>query len=250
MPVLNTAKNLLLGTTQVAAVYAGETKIFPPPFTPAALPSLAAWFDASQDTFTDGQAISSYVEHSAAGRSFTAVAGSEPIWRAGGGRPYIDIVANGLTSTVPWNPGSVGLTYFFAGRMIGGQYPMMIVWGPDPDGVEMRHDGAAQQIVLMYSSTSIYYSHPTPSGYAQDNVYMLRVDVSTRTSHAWTNASKYIGPGPSAMPNAARTLYLGRREGGYPFIGRVYEALVCAGPVSDTEVSTVYDYLRAKWAMP
>lgn len=51
MTVLNTANAVRMGGVAVGAVYAGPTKVWPQPWTPAQLPGLVAWYDAS-DTAT------------------------------------------------------------------------------------------------------------------------------------------------------------------------------------------------------
>jgi hypothetical protein len=225
-----------------------------PAWTPNSILGLAAWFDSTQDTFADGQSVDVYTEHSSAARVFNAAfAGSAPIFRAGAGRPYLELFTagggtGGFVSAVPWDAGTAGLTFVFVGQITGGSYPMMLVWGPEADGVEMRHDGSAQQIVLMYTSYGIYYSNAVPSAGYVDHLFMLRVDVPQHRSEAWTNAAKTVGAAPAAMP-AARTLYVGKRESGYPFVGRMYEALVFAGPISDPDWSRLTDYLRAKWGL-
>lgn len=253
MTVLNEADKLYLGNQIVDTVYADEKKVWPA-WAPIDIPELAAWIDADQDTFADGQQIDTYVEHSSGKWVFNSFSpGKGPVFRIGEDKPYLEFPSyseGGLVSATPWNSGPLGLTFMFVGQIYGGSYPMMMVWGPTANGIEMRHDGSAQQVVICYTTMGIYFSHPVTSGGLVDALYALRVDSIAGHTDIWTNTNKFTDHrAPRPMPNIDQTLWIGRRQEGYPFIGRVYEALAFAGPISDADQQKLESYLRGKWGL-
>jgi hypothetical protein len=224
-----------------------------PAFTPLSIPGCTLWIDASQDVglFTDGAVVPTLTlpDH-ATGRTYATTGGFGPVWRASlGGRPAYEWVSNayGLDAGT-WNPGTAGVTFVFVGQITGGSYPMMVVYGPDADGIEMRHDGTSMQIVVLYSSYGIVFSHGTPDTVGTDTIHAIRVRAGAGTD-AWINTVKVTGAAPAAMPNTTQALYVGRRQGGYPFIGPMREVLAYTGPVSDADMTLLIDYLKTKWGL-
>lgn len=212
-------------------------------WTPKSIPGLVAWIDPTQDTFGDGQKIIEYREH-ANGEVFTTDGVNGPIFH-GGGAPYIEWPAThvGFTSAQQ-RTFHDGATVISVCSVEGGSYPMMAVIGTDPNGLEMRHDGVSQQLVVMYTSYGIVFSHPTPLA-RQKALYAMRVEPGAATA-AWTNDVQALGGAPASMLPEPQTIYIGRRQGGYYFVGPMYETLVYDGPVSDADLALLTEYLGAK----
>jgi hypothetical protein len=221
-------------------------------WTPANIPGLVAWIDPAQDTYADGERITSYREHSPAGREFVAEPNWEgPIFRAGG-VPHLDFGSDGsdggLTCATPALTFLDGMTLIAVCKITGGSYPMMLVVGPDADGVEMRFNGSfAQEAVVMYTSYGIVFSHPTPMAHTL-GMFAVRVQPGVATA-AWTDGVQVLGGAPGAMLTAAQTMYLGRRQGGYGFVGMMHEALIYNGPVSDADLALLTEYLATKHSL-
>ena len=240
--------NRVLSDTEVATVHDYLTAKHLT-WTPLWIPGLVTWIDPAQDLFADGERVGTYVEH-ANGLAFTADPRPEyqPIFRAGG-YPYLDFPSQcfGYTSAVqrPWVN---GMTFISVNAVMGGSYPMMVVVGPDANGIEMRHDGSAQQLVIMYSSYGIVFSHPTVGAHSK-MLYALRVQPGAATA-AWTGSVKATGGAPGAMDSAPQTMWVGRRQGGYYFVGPMYETLIYDGPVSDTDLALLRDHLNTKHGIP
>jgi hypothetical protein len=200
-------------------------------WTPKDIPGLVAWIDPAQDMYADGERITSYREHSPAQREFVAELNWEgPIFRAGG-VPHLDFggdgTEGGLTCATPALTFLDGMTLVAVCEVKGGSYPMVLVVGPDADGVEMRFSGGfAQEAVVMYTSYGIVFAHPTPMAHIL-GTFALRVQ-------------------PGAMLTTAQTMYLGRRQGGYGFVGMMHEALIYNSPVSDADLTLLTDYLTTK----
>lgn len=252
--LIKDATKLYLGSTPVTAAYAGAKKVWPIA-APLQVPGLSAWIDASQDVgvFTEGQTVGydAMPDHSPSDRTYLTTGGYGPQWRSNmGGRPTYEWVHAGVAYGLDagtWNAGPAGLTFLFVGKVTGGSYPMFVVHGPDPDGFEMRHDGSTLQIVLRYSAAGIVYSHGGATQDGPDHLFALRVR-GPAGSDAYIDAAKVTGGGP-AMPNISQALYIGRRQGGYPFVGLMREVLVYAGPVSDADMTKLWTYLKAKWGL-
>lgn len=249
MSLLNDADAIFLGDVAADAVYLGDTLVWSAVWTPKSVPGLTLWIDAQQQIGSDGVAVPLVIDWSKDNRTLVFQPGNGPIYRTNfGGRPCFEWMAGasyGLDCGL-WNAGPAGLTFFFVGQITGGSYPMMVVWGTDGDGFEMRHGGSAQEIVLRYSSHGIVWSHSTPSGPNVDYLWALRVGTDT---DAWTNADIKSDGRVPAMPNVDQTLYVARRELGYPFIGPMREVLVYAGPIADADVTAVATYLMNKWGL-
>lgn len=249
MPLLSEAKALFAGDLPAKKVYLGDALVWSSAFTPNSIPGLTLWIDAQQQVDSDGVRVMAVKDHSPAKRTLVAQPGKEPVYRANfAGKPAFEWLNDGTAYGLEcgqWNPGSVGLTFVFVGFLTGGTYPMMVVWGTDGDGFEMRHNDK-QETVLRYSSHGIVWTHPEPSSGGKDYMFSLRVDRTD--SDAWTNRVMASG-GTPAMPNIDQMLYAGRRELGYPFIGAMREVLVYAGPVSDADMTKLFDYLTSKWAL-
>lgn len=219
-----------------------------PSFSPDDIPGLAFWLDATQDTFPNGSDVPTYTDHSPAGRQL--VASTPAVYRAGA-KPYLEFALTGTSgyiASAPWNAGGDGITYMAVVRIEGGSFPMMLVWGPDANGIEMRHDGSALQAVVMYSSYGCYFSSTNPSGGGVDHLYEMRVDAGVSNS-LYSDGVLTSGPVIPAMDNVAQTMYVGRREGGYQFYGRMYEALVYEGAISETDRALLESYLQTKWGL-
>jgi hypothetical protein len=250
MSVLLPTTPVFYGDTAMVRMYRGERKVWvpdPPVWSPASIPGLVAWIDPAQDTdYGDGERIVTYREHSPIQQNFvTPLGGNGPIWR-GGAHPYIEFPATdhvGLTSETQ-RTYHAGMTFLTVCSVQGGSYPMMVVVGPDADGVEMRHDGTSLQIVVMYSSNGIAFSHPTAMTHTK-TLYALRV-APGQGIDCWTNSVKHTDRVAGPMTVAAQTLWIGRRQGGYYFVGPMYEALVYDGPVSDADLAALREYLAAK----
>lgn len=251
MPLIKDAAAIYLGSTAAAAVYAGNTKVWPG-FDPSSIAGLTLWIDASQDSYPDGTLVPSPPDHSGVGRTFTAQ-GDQPVYRTAiRGRPSYSWEGGnsyGLDAGT-WNPGTAGLTFLFVGEILPpSNYPMMVVHGSDADGFEMRLAGNDMQIVLMYTTYGIVYSHSTPDTAGNDTLHAVRVRPGAG-SDAWVNTSMITGGAPTAMPNITQALYVARRQGGYPYYGTMREVLVYAGPVPDADMTTLIDYLCTKWGLP
>lgn len=251
MPLLNDAQGVYFGDTPAQAVYLGDTLVWsavpkPPPLT---IPGLTLWTDAQQQVDSDGATVTVIRDFSPDDRVITPQVG--PVYRANvGGLPGMEwIPGNQGAMAGNWNAGTEGLTFVFVGQHYpGGSYPMMLVHGTDGDGIEMRHQGVSQEIVIRYTSHGIVYTNGanTAAGTGIDHIWALR--IGRQESNAWSDAAKVTG-GTCTMMNQALMLYLCRREGGYPFIGLMREALVYAGPVSDTDMQVLFDYLTTKWQL-
>ena len=250
MALVEDLKDARYGTVQAKAVYVGAEKVWPPAvWTPADIPGLTLWVDASQGSYTVGAKLFAIPDYSPAARTLTITGGNEPFFRTVRGRPAFswESPAYGLYCG-EWNPGTAGLTFFFVGEILSpSNYPMLVVYGPDADGFEMRHDGSSLQIVLRYGTHGVVYSHGTPNTANADSVMALRVR-GTAGSDGYVNGVKTTGPGVT-MPNVSQALFTGRRTGGYPFYGPMREVLAYAGPVSDADMNVLWLYLQAKWGL-
>lgn len=215
-------------------------------WTPASIPGLVAWIDPAQDMYADGERVDYYREH-ANGLEFTAPAGAGPIFRAGGS-PYLDFTGTGGLASALQRTWVNGMTLISVNAVMGGSYPMMVVVGPDANGIEMRHSGSGQELVVMYGWYAIVFAHPTALAHTLA-LYSLRVQPGA-ASAAWTNSVQAFGPAPGAMDSAPQSLWIGRRQGGYYFVGPMYETLVYDGPVSDDDMALLQDYLQAKHGLP
>lgn len=248
MPLLKDAKKVYVGTTPAKKIYMGTQQVWSATFTPDSIPGLTLWIDAKQQIDTDGVRVMTVKDFSSAKRICVPQAGMEPYYRASyKGQPAFEWVEGqsyGLECG-QWNAGTVGLTYMFVGVLTGTNYPMFVVWGTDGDGMEMRHSGKLE-IVLRYTSHGIVWTHPDNSPLDTDSIWSLRVDRTD--SDAWLNRVMASGGTPT-MPNTNLMLYVGRRELGYPFRGAMREVLVYAGPVSDADMTKLFDYMTAKWQL-
>lgn len=218
-------------------------------WTPASIPGLVTWIDPAQDTFGDGQKIATYREHSDNGYSFNADSRPEyqPIFRAGA-HPHIEFSGQHFGLVGPdINLGAAGLTFVTVDThtAVAGIYPMTLVHGPDADGFELRHDGTSTQIVERYTTYGIAYSHTVPDPINVKTLHILRVTPGVRTD-AWIGTALHQDGRAAAMPNVPWTQYVGRRQGGYYYLGYISEALVFAGPVSDADLALLTDYLATK----
>jgi hypothetical protein len=213
------------------------------PFTPTAIPGLVAWIDPTQDTFADGETVLEYTEH-ANGLVFTTDGVNGPTFRTGDS-PHLDFTSThvGLTSALQ-RTFLDGATLVSVNTVMGGSFPMMVVVGPEANGLEMRHSGTSLELVVMYTMTGVYFQHPTPI-WNTKAMFALRVQPGA-TVTAWTNAEPFSYGSVAAMLPEAQKIYIGKREGGYYFYGSIYETLVYDGPVSDADMVLLHDYLAAK----
>lgn len=252
MPLLNAASKMYAGSVPAQRVYLGSSLVWEAVWKPTSIPGLTLWIDAKQQVDSDGARITVVRDWSPTNRTLMFPAGNEPIYRTNvGGQPCFDWIpgyAYGLDCG-QWDAGPAGLTYLFVGRQhAGASYPMMVVLGPDADGVEMRHQGNAQELVLRYSSQGIVYTHPSNSSEATGfHIWSLRNTVGG-ASTAWTDRVPHAGSAAAAF-GSTQALYAGRRQGGYAFYGMMREVLAYAGPVSDANMTKLFDYLQAKWTM-
>ena len=258
MPILNEADVLYLGNQAVVKVQMGDVKVWPPLEVPETIPGLTAWFDATKDAsrFSDGQKITSYVEHSPAQRVFAASAvGTEPTFRANsiGGKPRLDFAGSTGMYSAAWNAGPDGITLVMVSQSnVPSNHGMLLVHGPDADGIEMRFAAGTfnMQLVVRYGAYSIYWQPAFTMQANVDYINMLRVTRGVVSEHWFNNAEHSTGPGPPAMFNVPYPIYIGRRQGGYYYNGLVAEALVFSGPISDTDRIRLTDYLTEKWELP
>jgi hypothetical protein len=224
--------------------------ITPSAWTPASIPGLGLWIDPAQDTFADGEKITTYREHSPFATTLTSAAGQEATFRAGA-HPYLDFTSTtfglGNVATL-FNPGLVGLTMVAVGhRTVAGQTaPMMLVVGPNSDGYEIRFAGDQMEFTASYQTSFVDIVHPTITNTTKDYLHVARVDVPKGKTDTWVDNVLHTGPAPVVMRNVAEAIYLGRREQGYPYIGTIKEALAFAGPISDNDLALLRDYLTTK----
>ena len=121
---------------------------------------------------------------------------------------------------------------------------MMVVSGSDSDGFEMRHSGSTMEMIQRYITHSIANGHGTPDTAGVNNLHIMRVQSGVRCD-AWVNTVLWQG-GAASAHNQPLSLYIGRRELGYPYRGTVAEVLVYAGPVSDADLTLLTQYLGTK----
>lgn len=250
MPLLSDASAVMLGDVPVQKVYLGDQQIWSAVWSPRSVPGLTLWIDAQQQIDADGVRVPLIKDFSSAKRSLIPQVGKEPVYRANlNGTPCFEWLgdAYGLECG-PWNAGPVGLTFIFVGAWTGGSYPMMVVWGPEADGYEMRHNGTTQQeIVLRYQSHNIVWVHPTVTPMNVETYWALR--VGDTNVDAWSNGVLAQDGRRPTSPNMDQMLYVGRREGGFPWVGPMREVLAYAGPVSDADMDLLFNYLTTKWGL-
>jgi hypothetical protein len=245
MPVLNTADAVYLGNTAADAVYLGDTLVWLPAvaWSPTDIPGLLAWIDPAQDTYAEGERIATYVDH-AQGLAFTGSAADGPIFHTGPPRLEFPNPNSGLTAHNV-NLGPAGFTFVLVDTAADTiNYPMKIVSGTAADGWEFRHDGSTVQIVERYSTYGIYFSGQADPPNVK-TLHVMRVTSGVLTE-VWVNDVLYQNGWTAVAHNLPLDLFIARRADGYSWRGTMNEVLVCAGPISDTDLALLRDYLEAK----
>src|SRR6478735_4393060 len=184
MPLLNTAEAVYAGDAPVKAVYLGVKKIWPP--GPDTIPGLAAWFDPAQDSFANGERITSYTEHSPNRRVFAGLsAGAEPVLRAGAA-PYLEFQGSGHLQFDTWNAGPVGFTFVAVNSLNTPVQPMMLITHhTDVAGYEMRWDNMHMMSTGTWSTNFVNHQHSVADVQDVKQVHIYRFDVSKGMADSW-----------------------------------------------------------------
>jgi hypothetical protein len=239
---------------RVGKIYQGGKKVWPPAWTPDLIPGLVAWVDPRQATgLVDGDNITSYIEQSPAHRIFNVGAGapSLPKFRASSinGKPRIELAGSGMQCDGV-SLGPAGLTYVIvqqAGAI--NSYQMMQTCHTPGNGYEQRYNGWATQIVCDYSNGGTAISQATTMLPNKDYINTLRVSTALGKAEHWYNdnaASRMQGPTPPFMPAGVYPVRFGFRADGYWSGALIAEVLFFAGPVSDANLTLLWNYLKTK----
>lgn len=252
MTVLNKSDKLQLGSSLVSSVYLGVTKVWPS-WTPAALPGLAVWLDASRLSDVAGSSLDSWPNLGANGISVMA------------GTPLPKISTNTLNGrklvrlTVSEGRVRVSNTTCFLnytaiivcrivpggaiGRLLTTNYPgdqgnNNWLVGPHPSGYDWFYDNGNVSNAVPWNANGytwkLYVADSIPT---EQNLYSNGVLLGTRIN------GSAIGPG-------------GRLNlSGYgPYTeetcdGEVAEVIQYNRRISVSERQMVESYLRDKWGL-
>jgi hypothetical protein len=260
MALLNTADKIYVGSSLASAVYAGANKVWPSaPTYPAVLNNAAAWIDATQDSFADGAAITSYTEHSTNHRVFTG-SGTLNYRAAIDGKPRLDF-NGGWLKYLNYAPPSSGFTFVIVNRITGvspsSGIGMPMVYNEDAfNNYEMRLSSFLQmQAVWEYTAGSGAVTSDIVVTTNRD--YLHWMDWNTVTGGPVrlfiNNAPHGTGtftPAGISVPTAAIIIGTRGYSGDFPVIMQVGEAVVFNGVLSDADRNAVSSYLMTKWAVP
>jgi len=225
---------------------------------PAVLNSAAAWIDATQDSFADGAAITSYTSHSTSGRVFT---GSGTLnYRASiDGKPRLDFNTGWLKSA-SYTPPSTGFTFVIVKRITGvspsSGIGMPMVYNEDAyNNYEMRLSSFLQiQMVYEYNNGAPAVTSDVVVTTARDYLIWCEWNTITNAPVRMFINNVLHGEGtftPAGITAPTAALIIGTRgyAGDFPEIMQVGEAVVFNGVLSDAARTEVANYLIAKWSI-
>ena len=122
---------------------------------------------------------------------------------------------------------------------------MLLVHHSGTDGYEMRWDTMNMLSAATWQTNFVSHTHTVADQPDVKQSHMFRFDVSAQRSDSWVGEAQESFTA-TVMPNVPSWLFLGVRYGGYFYTGKVYEALVFEGAVSDADLARLREYLTAK----
>lgn len=247
MVLLNTATKVYSGNAAAKKVYLGTTLVWSAPisWTPASIPGLVSWYDASQLTLADGAQVTSWTDLTAGGRHLLPNAqGTNPTFKTNG-RNSLSVVRFNGTSNMLTNRVSGSYNHFFVvakynlatftsydGLITGytGGNHIILIGNPPTANIYVPITGDASGKVTYYqngvNSTDIWTS-PFMTVWGQAN-------VSSVTS--WINFEINVGLDRSHTPRW--------------WNGDVGEIIGYSRVLTDVERQQVEGYLKTKWGTP
>lgn len=229
-----------------------DTDVWPPPvraFTPDQVPSLLLWYDATQDTANDGDAMNSWTDRS--GNAFLAGINSGAVTytkSAINGQPALRFGAASISSFRTTQSHTVtNRTIFQVLKRMGnpvGPYHTTQIQELDP---YLQTYSTPDNVITTYTNPGPLPSGVTWSGNGQlviswcDSAipaHWLEVD-GHQVSAAWT-------PAASNSPFHVG----GFVPGGYGFNGYIGEMLIYERCLTAIERQNVQSYLKTKWSLP
>lgn len=257
MPLLNTAAAIRKGSSTVAAVYAGATKVWPP-FAPSSVPNLAAWYDASQLAQANGAAIPQLNDRSGNVRNAAQATGSlQPICIKPGLNGLAVARFDGvddylLTGAWPWQAQHTVLCVAKANDTV-----------PAGDGIcnasnasgplrvfQLRQQDAATAQGAAFNDAGSGFTNSEPSATQAWHRYTYvrtLVDCNLYLDGATSGATPTTGTAPSFVV----AMYLGSANL-QAKVGAIdlAEVLIYDRVLTSTERGQLEQWLRTKWALP
>lgn len=229
-----------------------------PPWTPASVTGLKAWWAADTLVLADGAKVASWADKLGAYTLTQANSTKQPLYRASGGpgnKPYVDFnavtlaLATAMTGTPPW-------TWFFVMNYNATSYQSgPRIWENDNanTALETRFrstGGSGLGMFINVSTQGPVYNPATQPPiqtwyiytcrYAAANAHLRYNETAYRTSatdmSAFTPASCVVGSTTAAgSSSGSLTLFA--------------EMLLYEGAVSDADETLIVDYLNAKYTV-
>ena len=263
MPLLNTADDVRFGSVTVDAVHAGPVKVWPAPavWTPADIPGLGLWLDASQLALADGAAVTVWPDASGAGRHATAM-DTPPVYQSAvmNGSPGVVFNTSPVTRLlVPgWGTALSGKTEYTLFLVLNqtahmGNYPVIAAaptyttwaWLLEWDISRSFYWGSGANSLRLYGLNAtvgapyLFTLHKLTAG---PKLYLNRVDHSTNYT-----VSSGVDMAPT-VPNIGADVNLGGYyTGDYGITGPVSEVIWYDHAITDAERLQVEDYLTVKY---
>ncbi len=251
-----TATNSLTGTTATAAqsavVVAASSP--PPPSSPPVTAGLQLWYEAGTETYTDGQAVTTWTDKSGFGRDLTAFdPGQAPVFRqnAVNGRPAIEF--DGSSSIMKTYNSTFTIaqpdTFFIVYKSLNTATP-----GFEAYVFDSRNSGIRQLFGLgPFGNTEMYadIDVEATTTYPFPSYQVWSGTMNGTTSSVWRNGAKIAqsSAGNSSMSGFTVGALSTSAQYGYLYGHSVVaEILFYSGALSDSDRAAVSTWLNGKYA--
>lgn len=231
-------------------------------WTPASISTLAAWLDANVSaSMTDAGSglCSAWADQKGADDGATSGVGVRPTITtdATSGKGALDFSNKSMTIADSARLyASGGITVCIAGSITSwDNYANLAIqdstgWGFP--GWRMINNAGTVQVSVGTSDGTKTCNFGAVAGMTGRQILTLRCGTTSNKLEIWKNGTSVTNTASTGTisDTSYAVLLMGSGAGAGSVNGKLFEVIICAGDISDSDLSAMHSYLSSKWSIP